>query len=289
MHLCTASGTTKADTTALYYSPALEEQVSPHVLSDSVSAFSIGKRTANGCEFHWVPEKDDKVGSCIPITPDSKEIEFKVDEHYVPYLMKHRETTAVPANIDIIKSMVMPAATPASQPAEDPQETGQGGLWRAEDDRASRDSKLRSILTSAGEPVRPPAKGNPFDQVLEPIETDCSEVDAEEEQDLHRRGDKAFLMKDARSLMHLYTHLPKNPYGTSCMRAKVYQKQKRRRCHNKHNIDAKNFGDSVTGDHLISEGVQSNGIDGEAVGFLLRDRATRFKQLYPAAIKTTRE
>ena len=117
----------------------------------------------------------------------------------------------------------------------------------------------------------------------EPIETEYSEVDAEEEQNLRRRGDKAFLTEEAKSLTHLCTHLPKNPYCTSCMRAKVNQKQKRRRGHKKHTIDAKKFGDSVTGDHLISSGVESNGIDGEAVGFLLRDHATQFKMFHPAA------
>ena len=69
-------------------------------------------------------------------------------------------------------------------------------------------------------------------------------------------------MEEAKSLTHLCAHIPKNPYCTSCMRAKVYQKQKRRRGHKKRTIDAKKFGDSVIGDHLISNGVQSNGIDG---------------------------
>lgn len=69
----------------------------------------------------------------------------------------------------------------------------------------------------------------------------------------------------------------------------MYQTQKRRRGHKKHTIDAKKFGDSVTGDHLVSNGVQSNGIYGEAVGFLLRDHAAKFTQLYPAATKTAKE
>ena len=199
-----------------------------------------------------MPKKDDKARSCTLIEPDGKEIEFKADEHDVPYLMEHRETTAVPANMDHNKSMLIPAATPASQPTEDPEETGQGGPWLAEDDRAARDSTLRSILKSAGEPVGPPERGNPFEQVAKPIETDYSEVDAEEEQDFRRRGDKAFLMEGAKSLTHLCTHLPRNPYRTSCMRAKVYQKQNRRRGRKKRTIDAKRFVDSVTGDHLIS-------------------------------------
>ena len=109
-----------------------------------------------------------------------------------------------------------------------------------------------------------------IDQPPEPIETDCSEVDAEEEQDPRRRGDKAFLTEGAESLTHLCTHLPKNPYCISCMGAKLNQMQKRRRSHRKHTIDAQKLGDSATGAHFISNGIQSNGIDGEAVGFLLR-------------------
>ena len=34
----------------------------------------------------------------------------------------------------------------------------------------------------------------------------------------------------------------------------MYHEQKRRRGHKKHTIDAKKFGDSVTGDDLISTG-----------------------------------
>ena len=73
------------------------------------------------------------------------------------------------------------------------------------------------------------------------------------------------------------------------MRSKVNQKRKRRRRGKKHTIEACKFGDSVTGDHLISNGVLSNGIDGEAVGFLLRDHATNLNQLHPAATKSAKE
>ena len=76
----------------------------------------------------------------------------------------------------------MPTATPASQQVPDP-ETGQGGPWLVEDDRARRDQKLRSILRDTG-PV-PAPRGN-----IGPIEYDYSEVDEENERDLRRRGDK---------------------------------------------------------------------------------------------------
>ena len=41
--------------------------------------------------------------------------------------------------------------------------------------------------------------------------------------------------------------------------------------------------------YVISNGVLSNGIDSETVGFLLRDHATKFKQLYTAATKSAKE
>ena len=198
--------------------------------------------------------------------------------------MEHR-TTAVPAQVQANKENKLPTATPASQETPEP-ETGQGGPWLVEDGRARRDQKLRSILKGTG--PAPAPKGN-IEHPPGPIEYDYSEVDEENERDLRRRGDQEFLTEDAKSLTHLCTHLPKSPYCTSCMKSKVNQKRKCRRRGKKHTIEARKFGDSVTGDHLISNGVSSNGIDGEAVGFLLRDHATKFKQLYPAATKTAKE
>ena len=98
IHFCTANGTIKADTIVQYYSSALGEKVFPHVLTDSVSALSIGKRVANGCEFHWAPTENDKSGSCTLIIPDGKRIEFEVDEHDVPYLMEHGTTYCRPCS-----------------------------------------------------------------------------------------------------------------------------------------------------------------------------------------------
>jgi len=233
IHFCTANGTTKADTIVQYFSSALGEQVTPHVLSDSVSALSIGKRIANGCEFHWTPKNNSDPGSCVLIKPDGKRIEFEVDEHDVPYLLENR-ATAVPAQIPTNKENVQPTATQIAE------------------SRAQSDQRLRSILRETG-PVPEPI-GRTWSPP-EPIEYDYSEVEEENNQDLRRRGDKEFLIEDAKSLTHLCTHLPKNPYCTSCMRSKINQKQKRRRRGKKHTVEATKFGDSVTGDHLISNGI----------------------------------
>ena len=106
--------------------------------------------------------------------------------------------------------------------------------------RARSDKRLRSILRATG-PV--PAPRGRTDSPPEPIEYDYSEVEEENNQDLRRRGDKEFLIEDANSLTHLCTHLPKNPYCTSCMRSKVNQKHKRRRRGKKHTVEATKFGD----------------------------------------------
>ena len=188
IHVCIANGTTKADTIVQYYSSALGEEVSPHVLTDSVSALSIGKRVASGCEFLWTPKENNKAGSCTLIKPDGKRIEFEVDEHDVPYLMEHR-TIAVPVQTKTDKENQMPTATPASQQDPEP-ETGQGGPWLVEDDRARHDRKLRSILRDTG-PV-PAPRGN-IEQPPEPIEYGYSEVDEENESDLRRRGGRESL------------------------------------------------------------------------------------------------
>ena len=131
IHFCTANGTIKADTIVQYYSSALGEEVSPHVLTDSVSALSIGKRVANGSEFHWALKGNSKSGSCTLIKPDGKRIEFEVDGHGVPHLMEHR-TMAVPAQIQMNKKNEKPTAT------------------LVDEDRARRDQKLRSILRDTG-------------------------------------------------------------------------------------------------------------------------------------------
>ena len=126
IHFCTANGSTKAHTIVQYFSSALGQEVSPHVLTDSVSALSIGKRVANGCDFHWTPKNINGSGSCTLIKPDGKRIEFEVDGHDVPYLMEHR-TTAVPAQIQKDKENQQPTAV------------------LVEETRARSDQKLRSI------------------------------------------------------------------------------------------------------------------------------------------------
>ena len=105
-------------------------------------------------------------------------------------------------NTELLPSLLLlnkrtPAAAPAVEniPAE-PAQSEQN----LTDDRAKRDDKLRSILKSP-KPLPPERR---IDMNPEPIETDYSEVDAEEEQDLRRRGDKAFLTVSFQDFMFFF-------------------------------------------------------------------------------------
>ena len=63
---------------------------------------------------------------------------------------------------------------------------------------------------------------------------DNNDVSAEDDVVERHSKSKEFLEKEATSITHLCTHLPKNPYCASCMRAKVNQVQNRRRGNKKH-------------------------------------------------------
>ncbi len=74
----------------------------------------------------------------------------------------------------------------------------------------------------------------------------------------------------AKSLDHLMTHSEKNPHCPECMRAKM---QKAGAYTNKSgHPECKKFGDSVTGDHFVTEDILDAGCDGEKCGLVLKHK-----------------
>ena len=57
------------------------------------------------------------------------------------------------------------------------------------------------------------------------------------------------LKKEAKSIHHLMTHIPKNPYCEVCKRAKMY-KPPSYKVGGTRTIEAKSFGDHITADHV---------------------------------------
>ena len=103
----------------------------------------------------------------------------------------------------------------------------------------------------------------------------------------HERGEAAF-RDEATSLQHLMCHTPKNPFCETCNRAKMYKYPSRQKGGSTQ-VEAKKFGDHLTAGHLITSDDREIGIDQSRVALVVRDVATDFRYVYPAARKTSHQ
>ena len=101
------------------------------------------------------------------------------------------------------------------------------------------------------------------------------------------RGEQA-LRREAKSLVHLLTHVPKNPFCTTCSRAKMTKPPSYKKGGSE-TVDADKFGDHITADHLILRDDEEEAIDGSRNALVVKDIATDFRCVYPSARKTTRD
>ena len=66
------------------------------------------------------------------------------------------------------------------------------------------------------------------------------------------REDELSLREQAKSLKHLMTHMPKNPFCPECQRAKMQRKQARRKKGAALGERPDTFGEQITADHFIA-------------------------------------
>ena len=102
------------------------------------------------------------------------------------------------------------------------------------------------------------------------------------------------LVKEAVSVNHLMTHLPKNPHCSACQRAKIMTKPARRKLKGRRNRKVKRFGDIVTADHVWAkshndEGVDYNGIESVKFALVISDHHTDWLECHPAAGKSAED
>jgi hypothetical protein len=91
---------------------------------------------------------------------------------------------------------------------------------------------------------------------------------------LAEAGNKLSLQEQAKSLQHLLTHTPKNPFCEACNRAKMRHSAHRKKG-GAERLDAVSFGDHITGDHIISQGDIDVGFNGERDAVVLFDVCRR--------------
>ena len=96
------------------------------------------------------------------------------------------------------------------------------------------------------------------------------------------------LKKEAKSLHHLMTHVPKNPYCSVCNQAKMY-KAPGYRTDGLRSVSASCFGDHITADHVVLYRDSDNMIEDSRLALVVKDIATSFMFAYPSALKDADE
>ena len=226
----------------------IEEVVDAHVMSNTPSLISIGKRCMEqGYSFSW-PAGD------LPVLrgPNGREIVLDVVNN-VPYLPVSRCCFGSPPDAvhDDIPAVPAPLALPEAMPVEG--------------DPTPPRHEVSDVPAS-------PDDASPFEADLE---GDVIELDG------HGPLKNAEDWKaDAITLRHLMTHLPKNPYCPHCQRAKMENvRLYRKRGAGGHGAD--NFGDLVTADTMVLKGLRDRGINGEADAVVFYDLATSWIDVMP--------
>ena len=88
------------------------------------------------------------------------------------------------------------------------------------------------------------------------------------------------LFREAKSIHHLMTHLPKNPYCQACNRAKMYAERATKSSAPMAD-KPKKFGDQVTCDHVISKSAEAMGTDRKKYAMIIRDIYTNWIEFAP--------
>ena len=95
------------------------------------------------------------------------------------------------------------------------------------------------------------------------------------------------LRREALSINHLMTHVPKNPYCEACRVAKrQFRPHLRGGAQRVRRDPPERFGDEVTADHIIVRAAHSQGIHGEQTCLVIADRATGYWDAFPLVDKT---
>ena len=113
------------------------------------------------------------------------------------------------------------------------------------------------------------APGPPAAMTPDYVEGSEAEVEAPEEVDGRLqlpepkaidRGEAA-LREEARTLRHMMTHTPKNPFCETCKCAKMYIPTKRHKGESL-TVESTKFGDRITADHLITRDANEESLMG---------------------------
>ena len=161
-------------------------------------------------------------------------------------------------------------------------------IERVETERAAEDDveEVRRMIAEYGteDEAEEPPKPDP----ARPPTGESSVPDGEGSSDPKVAKGIEALKKEAKSLHHLMTHIPKNPYCSVCNQAKMY-KAPGYRTDGLRSISASCFGDHITADHVVLYRDSDNMIEDSRLALIVKDVATSFMYAYPSALKDADE
>ena len=103
-----------------------------------------------------------------------------------------------------------------------------------------------------------------------------------------RSRGEAELRKEAKSVHHLLTHTPKNPFCPVCQRAKMYKPPSYKTAGIR-SIKSDSFGEHLTCDYVIVYRDNEASIEGCRLALILKDVGTSFMHAYPSGRKSQDE
>ena len=204
-----------------------------------------------GFGFYWHPYKEPVI-----VHPDTKTIIKCAVQDYVPYVVE-------------ADGVVCPLA------AEQPTISTSSSSRDPPRDESQLQSAKNSPALANGSIIEPGHEEQP------PTENKVTKVN---------KDDVPLLEIEATSDYHLLTHTPKNPYCQSCIRAKMQRKpHRKKKVPLAERAEAENFGDLVTGDHIVSLGQVDVSVDGKRDAVVLYDVASGYLECFPTVTKNADE
>ena len=86
---------------------------------------------------------------------------------------------------------------------------------------------------------------------------------------------------------HFLTHLPKHPECEVCQGSKMTKRQCRKHEENDEiSLEAKEFGDVITLDHIVTVDPEAASIAGDAYAIVIKGTATGWMECHPTATKS---
>ena len=156
--------------------------------------------------------------------------------------------------------------------------------------RAQKHFANRHVMAMAASAEVEPDSDDDLPEIPEGLEGAESDDDAGDpdldQEEPESKVDR--LRKEAKSINHMLTHHPKNPFCTICRYSKA-QAQPARRIRLEHKRAFRKFGECVTADHAVLGKYDTRGLDGEHNGLLIQDLGSQWIDFSPTWTKNAQD